>query len=150
MDEMSRFDKMLKCQSFFDSLAYILSPEYEVVASCNADESRYLVPKGTADQITYHSKPAKSFRVSGHWNWYSNLKKNPDPNYVQCFSVDAPGARRRESSYATKPRNAVQVCVIGEDGKYHCVFGEVFDRRTKTWSFIAPEAMDIARRYMNG
>jgi len=123
-------EKFKECRIYFDTLAALLKPlGYEVVASCNADLSAYLVPAGTKDQITYYGKPELSFRVSDHWNWYSNLKKCSDPNEVQCWSEDVASPRKRdikEPNKATKPRHACQVAFYGQDHRYHCIFGEKF------------------------
>lgn len=142
-------EKKNACTKFFDLLSELLKEEYEVVASCNADFSRYLVPKGTADQISYSGKPDKSFRISDHWNWFANLNKCENPNYIQCLSVDMPFAKRRpEEGKASKPILGTQVAVVGEDGKYHAVFGEKFDRKTKTWSWISTNAEDVAKAFI--
>lgn len=142
-------EKKTACTKFFDILADLMKEEYEVVASCNADFSRYLVPKGTADQITYSGKPDKSFRISDHWNWFANLNKCSDPNYIQCLSVDLPWARKRiEDGKASKSITGVQVSVIGDDGKYHVVFGEKFDRKTKAWSWVDASANDISKKFL--
>lgn len=130
-------EKRIACFEFFDKLSALLHDSYEVVGSCNIDNSQYLVPNGTADEITYNSKPAASFRVSDHWNWYSNLKKCPNERYIQCLSVDAPWAKKRKAKgMASEPIYCSQVSFIGHDGKYHVVYGEKFDRKTKTWSWI--------------
>ena len=39
------------CNQFIDKLAELLGDKYEMVASCNRDLSRYLIPAGTKDQI---------------------------------------------------------------------------------------------------
>ena len=128
---------LFACQEFFDKLAALLHESYEIVGSCNADNSQYLVPNGTADRITYTSKPISSFRVSDHWNWYSNLKKCPNENYIQCFSLDAPWPKRRlATGKASMPIFCSQVAFVGDDGKYHVVYGEKFDHKTKTWSWV--------------
>lgn len=136
------------CTEFFTELADILKDKYEVVESCNADFSKYLVPKGTADQITYHSKPDKSFRISDHWNWYANIKKCSNPKYVQCLSVDLPWPKRRkEEGKASNLIWGIQVSVIGDDGKYHVVFGEKFDRKTQRYSWVSASAEDVAKAF---
>lgn len=133
---MTLTEKKEKCTQFFNELVLKLN-NYEVVESCNHDFSRYLVPVGTADQISYESKPDKSFRISDHWNWYANLKKCPNPHYIQCYSVDLPWAKKRlAEGKASNPVFGVQVAMIGDDGKYHVVYGEKFNRKTKTWEWI--------------
>lgn len=139
-------DKLDACKRFFADLSKELEETYTIVGSCNQDNSVYLVPNGTEDQITYYGKPAKSFRISDHWNWYSNINKCSNPNYIQCLSVDAPYAfKRNDDGKATKPRMLCQVAVVGEDGKYHAVFGEVFDRKTKRWSWLSSNPKYIAQ-----
>ncbi|MBP5594167.1 MAG: hypothetical protein J6Y02_02205 [Pseudobutyrivibrio sp.] len=137
MTEAIVFDKFLACKNFFAKLSKLLEKTYTTVGSCNQDSSVYLVPAGTESEITYYSKPSRSFRISDHWNWYSNINKCSNPNYIQCLSVDVPYPRKREiPGKATKPRVAFQVAMIGNDGKYHAVYGEVFNRNTKTWSWL--------------
>lgn len=68
---MTREEKLQNCKNFFSLLVdrLMAAGGYELVGSCNNDNSCYLVPVGTSDQITYHSKPVRSFRLSDHWNW---------------------------------------------------------------------------------
>jgi len=135
-----------KCKEFFNALAMLLWDTHDVMGSCNIDQTLYLVPSGTQDQVTYQRKPARSFRVSDHWNWYANVKKCPNERYIQCWSVDLPYPRRREEpGKASKPRMASQVSVIGKDGKYHVVYGEFFDHKTKTWGWLEANPVDVAR-----
>lgn len=135
-----------KCREWFDKLASLLSDKYEVVQSCNKDFSAYLVPKGTSDQITYHSKPAFSFRISDHWNWYANTKKCKNPHYVQCLNVDLPRARRRNKeafNMATKPRKACCVAYCAKNGVYMTVYGSRFSRTTQDWDFLESDPQEI-------
>ena len=127
-------NKMIKCTYFFNRLAKELGDSYEVVGSCNKDSSVYLVPKGTKNQISYYSKPAMSFRVSDHWNWYSNTKKCKNESYVQCYSTDLPRPHKRpEKGKASKPIFAAQVAMIGPDGNYHHVYGDKFNGIEWRW-----------------
>ncbi len=143
---MTRKEKETACIEFFNALADALKETYEVVASCNNDISAYLIPKGSIDKLSYYGKPELSFRVSDHWNWFSNLKKCDIPNYVQCMSMDMPWARRREEeSKSTKPRYGIQVAIFGKDGRYHHVYGEKFDRRTKEWSWEVDTLDNVIR-----
>lgn len=134
----SKLEKLIKCGNFISSLAYMLGPKYEFLPSCNQDISRYLVPAGTKDQITYYGKPDKSFRFSDHWNWYSSSKKCTDETMVRCRSLDMPWTRKREEpGKATKPRYGIQVCMFdAKSGCYHHIYGEKFDRKTKTWTWV--------------
>ena len=93
-----------QCLIYFEDLCRRLEDTHVLVGSCNQDETLYLVPKGTEDQITYNSKPANSYRYSDHWNWYANVKKCKNPNYIQCLNIDLPWAKKRLSEgKASKP-----------------------------------------------
>ena len=135
---------MKKCEMFFYALAEELEG-YELVKSCNQDCSAYLVPIGTAHEITYSSKPARSFRISDHWNWYANLKKCANERYIQCWSVDLPYPKKRDDSgRATRPVQAIQVAITDEKGKYHVIFGQKFDKRHRKWMWIDADPKEIA------
>lgn len=133
---MTRDEKMELCIAYFERLAEELKDTHVVVGSCNKDASAYLVPKGTEDQISYYGKPEDSYRISDHWNWFSNVKKCKDEHYVQCLNTDIPWTRlREEPGMATKPRYGIQVAYYGKDRKYHGIFGDLFNRKTKTWAW---------------
>lgn len=130
-----RFPKAKKCKEFFSQLTMALSDSYELLPSCNKDYSLYLCQKGTCHEVTYCGKPEESFRLADHWNWYSNTRKCPDPNYVQCFNVNLPKAKKREKDgYASIPRVADCVAFF-KNGVYHTIYGEYFDFKTKTWAW---------------
>lgn len=134
---MNNAEKFNKCWDFFNIIAKLLEEEYEVIKSCNQDLSRYLIPKGTINDLNYTGKPNKSFRLSDHWSWYSSIKKCPDKNYVQCLSTGCPNVKRRiDPEKATKPIFAIQVCFYCDDGKYRVVYGEKFNKTTKRWEWI--------------
>lgn len=136
--------KWAACVAFFNELSGLLSETHETIGSCNHDNSVYLVPNGTSDQITYYGKPRKSFRMSDHWSWYSNLKKCDKEHYIQCLSVDLPYANKRPSpGKPSKPIFGIQVCILGNDRKYHCVFGEKYDRKTKKWTWINANPIEV-------
>ena len=147
---MDKLMKIEKCRNFYNNLSNILKDYgYVVVGSCNQDISSYLIPIGTEDKISYYEKPFKSFRLSDHWNWYANVNKCSKEHYVQCLSVDAPWARKRfKEGGPSKPIFAIQVCVFGSDEKYHHVYGEKFDRKTKTWSWIESDPNEIAKHVL--
>lgn len=135
----------IKCRKFFDEVAKLLSDDYQVVGSCNRDLSAYLVPNGTKNEITYQSKPACSLRVSDHWNWYSNIKKCPQEDYVQCHCVDLPAPKKRNfPGKASNPIIATQVCLIYPDGMYHCVFGRFYDKQDKKWKWMKADPHLVA------
>lgn len=140
------FNKEQKCRDFYNKLIKALEGRYEVVASSNQDISSYLVPNNTSKQISYYGKPIGSFRFSDHWNWYSNTKKCTNPNYIQCYSVDIPWPNKRPGySKASKPKRAMQIAFYGKDNKYHHVYGEKYDRKTKEWYFIDAKLEDVLK-----
>lgn len=143
---MDKNEMMTKCREFFSELSELLCNAYEIVGSCNEDLSAYLIPLGTSDQITYTSKPDKSFRISDHWNWYANVNKCTNERYVQCLSVDMPFAKKRKAPGApSSPWWGCQVAFIGDDGKYHAVYGEIYDKKTKTWLWKETSAKDVIK-----
>ncbi len=136
--------KMDKCKKCFEELEYLLTASYESVGSCNKDSSMYLCPKGTLHQISYYSKPMNSFRISNHWNWYSNLKKCKDAEYIQCFSVDIPMPKDRiNPGKASRPRFGTQVAFFGDDNKYHCIYGDKYDSQTEEWSWVESNPEEV-------
>ena len=140
-------EKNDKCKSFFDTLVSALSDTYEVLESCNKDISAYLCPVGTTKEVTYHSKPEYSLRISDHWNWYANIKKCSDPKYIQCYCVDLPWAHKRPlEGTAGTPIKASSVCIF-VDGKYRVIYGESYNRKTKTWSWIENDVNEILSRF---
>lgn len=144
VNNLTKEDKKCKAYSCFYDLAKALSDYYEIIPSCNKNASIYLVPKGTADQLSYYGKPVNSFRVSIYWNWYSSLTRCNNPKYIQCYCPDLPFAKKRpEPEKASKPILASLVAFYGPDTTYHHVFGDRFDRKTKTWIFEEPSVDDI-------
>lgn len=144
---MTKAEKYSACKIFFDQLTSLLEESHRRMDSCNNDISAYLVPKGTEEQVSYYGKPANSFRISDHWSWYSNLKKCEKPHYIQCLSVDVPRAKKRpDVGKASKPIFAIQVSYIEDDGKYHCVYGEKFDPKTKKWSWVESKPEEVLNR----
>ena len=134
---MSNEEKINACLLYFNELADELNETHELVKSCNNDLSMYLIPKGSIDQLTYHSKPVNSYRFSDHWNWYSSTSKCKDERYVQCFCPDMPWAKRRlAEGKASRPAFGICVAFFGDDNKYHHVFGDKFNRKTHEWSFV--------------
>lgn len=146
---METLEKIILCNKFFSALEDLLRGTYETIGSSNMDMSRYLVPTGTSDQITYYSKPDKSFRISDHWSWYSNLKKCSNPKYIQCLNADLPWVKPRIDDKATKPIKAYQVALIGPDGKYHAVYGEVYKKNKHKWEWIEADPKDVAELVLN-
>ena len=146
---LTKEEKTSKCLKFFSMLSYSLSNTYTAVRSCNKDISMYLVKNGTEDQISYYGKPLLSFRVSDHWNWFSSINKCDNEKYIQCYSTDIPWTRRREEpGKATRPIKAICVCIYGIDNKYHVVYGEKFDRKNKTWSWIESTTEEVIKQYL--
>lgn len=143
-------EKIVYCSSFFNCLSEKLNESYSIYGSCNNDCSKYLVPNGAESEVTYYGKPELSFRVSDHWNWYSNIIKCNIPNYIQCFSPDFPWVRKRKAEgKASVPVLSASVCIY-LDGAYHVIYGEKFDRKTKKWSWIESTPDEIIEKYFGG
>lgn len=98
MTDNSKFKRDLpyikydRCKSFFMILTDILrkNENYQLQISSNKNSikcSTYLVPHGTKSQITYYSKPDKSFRFSGHWNWYVPHNLCYNEHYIQYIRL---------------------------------------------------------------
>ncbi len=146
MNEQKKYEK---CRVFYENLSNKLEGEYESVASCNQDLSAYLCPIGTADEITYHGKPEMSFRISDHWNWYSNTKKCSDPNYIQCYCNMLPYPKPRLApGKASKPIQATCVALF-MNGKYHVVYGEYFHKKSKTWKWMNNTVDEVLSQIFN-
>ena len=150
---MTKKEKLSKCNEYFKELSEKISETYSVVESCNKSEydiTAYLVPNGTENEITYHSKPAFSFRISDHWNWYANVDKCEDEQYVQCYSRELPWPKKRKGpGLASKPISATSVMFTDEHGFYHSIYGEIFDRETKRW-FWNETTVDDALKMIGG
>ena len=153
---MNKAEMIEKCKDFFGQLALTLfiTDGYIILSSCNksdCDITDYLVPEGTTGEVTYTSKPVKSFRVSDHWNWYANTEKCPLERYIQCYTTDMPWTKKRlKEGFASKPIYGTAVMFFGDDGKYHHVYGEKFDRRTKTWNWVEGSLEDAVRLVHDG
>lgn len=136
--------KIKRCRQFMLDLEKTIGIDYKHFNSCNRDISSYLIPKGTEKQITYHSKPEKSFRFSDHWNWYTNEKKCDDLNYVQCFSVNLPEPNNRIAyGKGSEPIRAIQIAFYFK-GKYYAVFGDYYDFSSNKWKWIDSYPRDVA------
>lgn len=149
-------EKGRACMEFFNELVKKLGDSYEIAPTLGNDESRYLVPKGRSWLVSYYGKPRHSYRVARHWNWYASADRCDDPNYIQCLNSSLPRARKRpEEGAMSVPRYAWQVAAIGDDGKYHPIYGEVYDRYHAKWRWLEttvddylggadPEVLDYA------
>lgn len=139
-----------RCKAFFIELTDILrkNENYQLQISNNRNSikcSSYLVPHDTRHQITYYSKPKNSFRFAGYWNWYVPHEKCYDEHYIQCYTKDMPKAKKRDGvGLGSKPVLGTAVCITGTDGLYHVVYGEIFNRKTKTWHWLETDPADIA------
>ena len=143
-------ERKTKCRYFYDELTKELSEFYDSIGSCNHDESIYLIPKGTEEQITYYGKPDRSFRYSDHWNWYSSIRKCEDPSVIQCYNADIPEPRSRiEDWKASKPRFAIQVGYCDKNNEYHAIYGEAYDKETKEWYWLDNNPKDIAKKLLS-
>ena len=137
-------EKENKCKAMFHDLREYLGDDYERTVSGTINRDYYLYPAGTRSDISYHGKPSKSFRLSFHWNWLTDLNKCNDPNYIQCESVDMPRCRKRsEDGKPTKPMYGYQIAFYGNDNKYHCVYGDKYNRKSAKWEWVENTLDDI-------
>jgi len=140
------------CRQFFIDLAEALKGDYEAMASKirHGECSMYLCPKGTSDQVTYHSKPEMSFRFSDHWNWYTSQKRNPDLKYIQCQCRHLPEPKRRHGDgLPSDPIVANCVCLF-INGQYRVVYGSKYDRKTRSWSWVNNTVEEVVAKLMGG
>lgn len=144
------------CVNFFNKVADLLSDIYEVVRPDDKkNRSRCLVPKGTASQVTYYGKPVYSLRVGAVWNWRASLKKCNVPEHIQCVTRDLPYVKGRPKGHPELPSPPIygnMVAIFDTDKKYHCIYGEKYDKKTKTWMWVdnTPEraAMYVRKKYV--
>ena len=129
-----------KCVRFFNEVAELLKDTHVVVPSKSKKwESYCLVEKGQENQVTYYGKPVNSLRVAPNWNWRAGLDRCSNPSYIQCVTPDAPFARRRPKEHpewSSLPIFCNMVGYFDTDNKYHCIFGEKYERETKTWTWV--------------
>jgi hypothetical protein len=87
--------------------------------------SEYLIPTGKT--VGYVDHPIGTIRCAGHWNWHGNPFHTGKPaEYILCENIDAPPAYPVNPKKSTRSRNASQIAIVGSDGKYHCLYGEIF------------------------
>ena len=88
------------CFQFFKEVAVLLDDIYEVVPGRSKQwKSFCLVPKGTANQVTYYGKPVNSLRVAMNWNWRAGLDRCSIPNHIQCVTPDLPFVKPRPKEH---------------------------------------------------
>jgi len=140
-------EKIEACIKFYEELSEKLFGKYTTLASCNNDISSYLCIKGTESEVTYYSKPELSFRISDHWNWYANLKRCDKDYYIQCYSPYLPYPKQREEpGKAGKPVHAISVMIF-KNNKYYPVYGEIWKRNGKHWSWVENSVDDVISKY---
>lgn len=107
--------------------------QYILMDSCNNDNTRYCVPRGTANQVTYYGKPENSIRISDHWSWYSNLKRCKEKDNIQCYNIDMPSPTERlAEGKASLPIEAAAIAIY-YDNAYHTIAGAYIDCNTGEW-----------------
>ena len=133
-------DQLDKCIQFFHEVAGMLTDIYEVIPGKSEKHKSFcLVPKGTANQVTYYGKPVNSLRVAMNWNWYAGLDRCINPKYIQCVTPDLPYVKQRPKEHpewSSPPVYGNMVALFDMDNKYHCIFGEKYNREDKTWSWV--------------
>ena len=129
-----------ECIQFFNIVAAQLKDTHVVVESKSKKWPSFcLVEKGQERQVSYYGKPVNSLRVAPNWNWRAGLDRCSNPKYIQCVTPDLPFARRRPAEHpewSSMPIFGNMVGYFDTDNKYHCIFGEKYDRETKEWSWV--------------
>ena len=142
---IERQEQLKKCNAFFLKVAEKLKDTHIIASASHRWISACLIPKGTEEQLTYHSKPVNSLRVACNWNWRASSKRCKDEKYIQCHTDDLPWARKKEADgSASKPIWGNMVGYFDADQKYHCVYGEKFNRETKTWEWVEGDPDAVA------
>lgn len=133
-----RREQLKKCNAFFMAVANELKETHRIIgSSLKVWGSACLIPKGTEEQVSYYGKPLNSLRVACNWNWRAALKRCKDEKFIQCVTPDLPWCRKREAEgMASKPIWGNMVGYFDRDQKYHCVYGEKFNRETRTWEWV--------------
>ena len=96
---------------------------YTLTASCNKDNSAYLVPEG--GELSYYGHPNGTIRFSDHWSWYSSEKKCADLAMVQCPLKGVAPWTRREPTAPTTPKQAICIAEM-QNGTYVPISEVVF------------------------
>ena len=143
-------EKQEKCNQYFNGLYELLKDTHDRRTNKTRDRrpDKYIFPKGTGDEITNVGKPKDSFRYSNKWNFYKNGKGEMLPE-VQCYSEDFPHAHT--DSLGHGPQGSVlaySVCFYGEDGRYHVVYGERYNRKTKKWDWVESDPEDAILEFI--
>ena len=147
---MEFYEKQEKCNQYFNNLYEMLKESHDRRTNKTRDRrpDKYIFPKGTGDEITNVGKPANSFRYSNKWNFWKN-GKGEMLDSVQCYSEDFPKAHT--DSQGRGPQGAVlaySVCFYGEDGHYHVVYGERYNRKTKKWDWVESDPEDAILEFI--
>ena len=142
-----RREQLRKCNAFFLRVANELKDTHRIIGSSAQWGSACLVPIGREDEVSYYGKPVNSLRVACNWNWRAALKRCKEEKLIQCNTPDLPWCKKREApGMASKPIWGNMVGYFDEDKKYHCVYGEKFDRETKTWSWYEEDFDALVNR----
>lgn len=147
-----------KCVEFFNKVAELVGDIYEVVPGKSTRWRTFcLTPKGTAEQISYYGKPVNSLRVAPVWNWRASMKKCSVRRHIQCVTQDLPYVKPRPKDNpdgASSPVYGNMVAIFDTDRKYHCLYGERYDRKAREWIWkedISPEEVaDMLRKRLAG
>lgn len=127
-----REEQFQKCINFFNTLAGLMGGD-SVIHIGHTLDSFILCKKGEEDRVTYTGKPEMSLRCARRWNWYANIKKCPDPKYVQCYTRDLLRPRKRKGEgLPSDPIYANSVCLF-VNNEYHVIYGEWYDDKQFHW-----------------
>ena len=142
-------NQLASCFEFFNLVAEEVKDIYEVVPSKSKKwKSFCLVPRGTAGQVSYYSKPVNSLRVASNWNWRAPLKVCNVANHIQCVTPDLPYVRKRPKDRpedGSAPIWGNMVALFDSDRKYHCIFGEKYNHENRTWTWMVNTPQAVAQ-----
>lgn len=140
--------QLKRCSLFLIKVAEELKDTHEIVPSSNKTwGSACLIPIGTINELNYEGKPVNSLRVACNWNWRASLKHCPNERMIQCLTDDMPWCRKRKGEgLASSPVWGNMVGYYGADRKYHCVYGEKYDRASGKWSWVDGDVHAVAQK----
>ena len=146
-----RREQLKKCNAFFLKVADELKETHQIVGSAlKVWGSACLIPKGSESQLSYYNKPVNSLRVACNWNWKASIKRCKEERFIQCNTPDLPWCRKRESEgMASKPIWGNMVGYFDDDHRYHCVYGEKFNRETKTWEWVESDPKEVSKMMLD-
>ena len=135
---------MLAAYEFWRDLQKRLQARgYEHIGISAGNNSEYMVPAGTANQVTWRSKPELSFRLAENWSWFANADQCDDLEYIQCLNTSMPPAHPRQNG-PLKGSSPVKGWAVAffRDGHYVTIAGNRWDPITGAWETVSPKCTE--------